>query len=646
MKQLTPCLLALLLAAAPGPAWAAAAPYTSSAAPATHLYEQALKHCAQKDLKAATQCLKQALKQDARFVEAYLQLAKIRQKQDDFAGALKLLRRAQRHLPRGQYAALRYELAYLYYRSGAYARAHKVLKKLPPLRSLAPPLHARVARLQQDVAFALTQIKNPASLHPQRLPAPLNQFASQYFPVLTVDQQTLFFTARTAQGHGREDLYVSHKDQDGHWTAPQPLQNINTEHNEGTCAISADGQMLVFTACLRQDNYGMCDLYVTYRKGGEWTTPKNLGPRINSTSWESQPSLSADGKTLYFVSERKGNHGKRDIWKTTLQDDGEWTEPVNLGAPINLSGREVSPCLHPNGQTLFFASDRCPSLGGFDIYYSNYVDGQWTEPVNLGYPVNKHKDQAALFVTADGKKAYYADGSQRGAAYDSSHLYEFDFPPHLLQFPRSHYVKLQVVDAQTDAPIAAQIEVRDLATNTQQTKLQAAADTGEATIVVNEGKEYGLFVSQEGYLFQSLHLDHKQYDDKQAATTAVPQTVRLKPIEAPHPPQVLTNVFFGFDQCTLDMRSAAELDRLIQLLRSHPTLRIAIAGHTDQSGTQAYNQRLSVQRAKAIYDYLVAAGIHQQRLTYQGYGATQPIAPEDTAAGRQRNRRVSFRIIQ
>ncbi|MEL6152640.1 MAG: OmpA family protein, partial [Bacteroidota bacterium] len=590
----------------------------------------------------AKQHFKKALNVDKKFVEAYLQLAKIQQKKSDYKGAIKLLRRAHRYLPEGKdYASLHYELAFLYYRSGAYPQAHKALRHLA-LSNLSPTLHPQVKRLQKDVAFALEQIKSTVTLFPKKLPPPLNQFASQYFPVLTVDQKTLFFTA-CVKDNDRENIYVSHQDEAGNWSTPQPLQGtVTTQHHEGTCAISADGKMLVFTACARADNYGTCDLYVTYRQGDAWTRPKNLGAHINSPGWESQPSLSADGKTLYFVSERAGNHGKRDIWKSILQEDGEWATPTNLGPPINLDGCELSPFIHPNGCTLFFASDRCPSLGGFDIYYSNWVDGAWTTPVNLGYPINKHKDQASLFITADGKKGYYADGNQGDLAYRGSHLYEFDFPPGLVQFPISDFIKLHITDAKTGQPIDAQVVAYDLATKQPVATRQATADTGEVTLVLNKGAAYGIFVKREGYLFDSIHVDYTLRGQSAALNF---KKVCLKPIRVAQS-QILKNIFFRFGEHQIDTRSTTELDRLVEFLQTHVALHIEIEGHTDHIGTAAYNQQLSIARARAVYDYLVAAGIDKGRLSYQGYGKRHPISLEDTAAGQQLNRRVAFRIVQ
>ncbi|HAN49914.1 MAG TPA: hypothetical protein DCQ08_02765 [Amoebophilaceae bacterium] len=616
--------------------------YTSRSTKAIQLYEQAIIHHARQEYREATQYFKQALKKDKRFVEPYLQLAKIQQQIDDFAEAINLLRQAQHYLPKDKYYSLHHEIALLYYRSGAYQKAQEVLTQLPDPSVLPAALQLQVEYLKRDVAFSLEQIKMPVVFKPRLLPAPLNQFSSQYFPVLTVDQKTLFFTARSSQTHGKENIYISHKDGTDNWSPPQPLTGkINTEYNEGTCTIAADGKMLVFTACSRPGNHGICDLYAIYKKGDQWTTPRNLGPHINSKGWESQPSLSADGKTLYFVSDREGNYGKKDIWKSTLQNDGEWSKPVNLGPPINSKGREISPFIHPNGQTLFFASDRCPSLGGLDIYYSNWVNDQWTTPANLGYPINKHKDQASLFITADGQKGYYADGNQKGTDYYSSHLYEFDFPKDLIQCPKSDFIKLQVANAKTGQAMGVQVAVYDLEAGTEQACLPVTQEDGELMVVVNEGKEYGIFLNKEGYLFESIYIDYKNHDKP---IISAPEKVLLKPIEVDQT-QVLKNIFFDFDQYMLEPRSSTELNRLVEFLQEHPALRIEIEGHTDQIGTADYNYELSTKGAQAIYDYLIASGIDAQKLTYQGYGKSRPIASQDSSSSRQLNRRVAFKII-
>ena len=526
--------------------------YTTQSSKAIQLYQQAVIDYAQNEYKSAIQLLEQAIQKDKKFIEAYLQLATIQQQRDNFEQAIKLLHQAHAYLRKEKYGHLCYDLAALYYRSGAYQKAQEVLDTCPAIPTLPAALRAKLERLQKDVSFSLEKIKSPVAFNPKLLPAPLNQFSAQYFPVLTVDQKTLFFTARSDQTQGKENIYVSHKDPTGQWTVPQPLTGkINTQHNEGTCTISADGKMLVFTACCCKENLGICDLYVVHKKEGAWTSPENLGPNINTTGWESQPSLSADGQLLYFVSDRAENYGKKDIWKSTLQQDGTWSKAVNLGPVINREGCEVSPFIHPNGQTLFFSSDRCPSLGGLDIYYSHFVEDEWTTPVNLGYPINGHKDQTSLFITADGKKAYYADGNHKGANYYKSHLYEFDFPANLMRLPKSEFIKIQVSDEKTGKMLAAQVALYDVATGTQQSSRHVSPEDGELVVVVNEGKAYNIFIKKEGYLFESIHVDYKHH----AQPVVTPNNqVLLKPIEVDQW-KVLNHVFFDFDQATLDERA-------------------------------------------------------------------------------------------
>ena len=548
----SPLLLFLISCLAlTAPAKAAPEAYTSTSKKAIQLYNEAARHYIRKEYEEAMHLLEQAIKKDKRFVEAYLQLATIYQQLDDSVSTTQLLDQAYSYLPADKYKHLHYDIAHLYYRSGVYSKAQAVLQAFSPTEATSTLLLSKVNTLQEDLRFALEKIQHPIAFKPRRLLAPLNQFVSQYFPVLTADQQSLLFTARTGYAtQCRENLYISHKDQDGNWSTPQFISNqINaTESNEGTCTISADKKTLVFTSCSREGNYGTCDLYVSYQKGGEWSAPQNLGPSINSEGWESQPSLSADGKTLYFVSERKGNYAKKDIWQSTLQENGQWSKAVNLGPIINSQGQKISPFIHPNGQTLFFASDRSPSMGGFDIYYTNLIDGQWTEPVNLGYPINNHKDQVSLFITADGKKAYYADGKQKGTNYYSSYLYEFDMPASLVPMPRSDFVKIKVLDAKTKKPLSAQVEVYDMALDTCQAIVQVDESDGETVVVVNEGKEYTIYINKDGHLFESMHVDYKHQD---RAVTSCAGEVFLKPIEIEQS-KILQNIYFGFDEYTLE----------------------------------------------------------------------------------------------
>jgi len=613
---------------------------------AWQLYQEANKYYETNAYPQAIELLQQALSKDKSFITAYLQLAVIYQQLDDASNSQKYLDQAYNYLPTTQCETLYYDIAYAYYRLGLYSKAHTVLQAMPPTDKdkLQDSLLAKITHLKSHLEFALEKIQHPIAFNPRKLPLPLNQFIAQYFPVLTIDQASLLFTACTDHDNPyHENLYISHKDAQGHWSTPVSIADqINSPiSNEGTCTIAADKKTLVFTSCARKGNYGMCDLYISYQQGGVWSVPQNLGPHINGPGWQSQPALSADGKTLYFVAERPGNYGKKDIWTSNLTDNGQWSKAIHLEAPINSPFQEIAPFIHPNGKTLFFASDRVPSMGGFDIYYANYIEGKWSEPVNLGYPINNHQDQVSLFITADGRKAYYAGGKHQGSHYYNSYLYEFDIPQGLLAIPASEVIRIRVLDEQTKQPLPAHITVHEWPVDNVQQSLVVDQADGETMVVIHEGKEYSIYIQQAGYVFESIQVNYKEGKKELISPQ---QEVLLKPI-AIGQTKILQNVYFKFDEYTLEERSIIELNCLVAFLQGNPTLTIKLAGHTDHLGTANYNNNLSTKRSKAIYDYLVTAGIPTNKLTYQGYGASQPCLPNDSPRHRQLNRRVAFEIM-
>ena len=347
----------------------------------------------------------------------------------------------------------------------------------------------------------------PLDFKPIPLNKKVNSLQLQYFPVLTADQQTLIYTARSVNDVTKSDenLYVSEK-KNGDWDFPTSISNkINTANNEGTCSISADGRTMVFTCCQGRQGYGSCDLFVTVKKGNEWSEPENMGPKINTMAWESQPSLSADGRTIFFVSDRSGGLGKRDIWKSVKDDEGYWTAPVNLGKSVNTSFDDLSPFIHVNGQTLYFSSAGHLGLGGFDLFSAELEDDKWVNVKNLGYPVNDYKDQVSLFVTSDGKKAYYSYEEMRGRQRMNSLLYEFDMPDELEIKYKSDFLKGIVYDAKTKEKLEAKIELFDVKTNKLQAIMNSDPKTGEYLTVLTQGSEYALYVNKAGYLFKSLY---------------------------------------------------------------------------------------------------------------------------------------------
>ncbi len=623
-----------------------ASSYTSKSKKAIKYYEDAFSFFLRRQYGQALELLEYCLKKDPAFSEAHLQAAKIYEALSEPARAAyhyKKVVKQQKRNPR--FVEAPYQLAQIYFQQGNYNDAREQASSAIETPQAAPVIREEARSLLANIDFAEEAIQHPVDFQPQRVEGELHQFPLQYFPVLTVNQQTMIFTGRRGiTPQYDEDIYVSEKDQQGNWQAPELLsENINTMRNEGTCAVSADGRTLIFTACEGRKGYGSCDLFVSYKKGNIWSVPKNLGVEVNSSAWESQPTLSADGNTLYFVSDRKGGLGKMDIYRTQRQPQGEWTKAQNVGKSINTPRDEVSPFIHVNGQTLYFASNGRPGFGGYDLYVTEETNGQWGEPKNLGYPINTYEDQASLFITADGQDAYYSNEEKRQGQYVRSEIYTFAIPAEIQVQKRSNYVFGKVYHALTKEPLGASVELVDLR---QQQPLSAVTSdpvNGEYLMVLTEGSEYALYVNKENFLFKSLAFNYLT-----PAETYVQDPIEidiyLDPVEKGRE-TVLNNVFFDTDKYSIKEKSEPELNKIAAFLQENSTISVSINGHSDNVGSDSYNQTLSTQRAKAVYDYLVEAGVPAERLAFRGYGADEPIADNDTAEGRQKNRRIAFEIL-
>ena len=465
----------------------------------------------------------------------------------------------------------------------------------------------------------------------------------QYFPVVTADQQELIFTRRLGGGPNEdEDLVISRKNQRGAWTEPQSISgNINSDLNEGTCAISADGRKLIFTSCVGRDTYGSCDLFESNRIGDQWSRPTNLGLGVNSVEWESQPSLSADGRTLYFVSDRRGGMGRRDIWTSTLNQKGEWTKARNVGKAINTVNDEISPFIHVNNRILYFASNGLTGFGGYDLFFTERDTSSWSEPVNMGSPINNHEDQFSLFITADGQKGYYSHEEDRDGGYSVSFLYEILIPDAQQIRFKSNYVKGIVRDKETHEPLFATIELINLQEKEVESLIESDSVTGEYLIVLTQGSEYALYVNRRDYLFQSLNFNYVEMKNLEPIVLNVDLEKVHEGTRA-----VLENLFFDVDKYDLKEKSVTELQKMIKFLQDNPALKIEISGHTDNSGSADYNKQLSEKRARSVYDYLVKNGISPTRLVPKGYGSAMPTAENSTEEGRERNRRIEFKILK
>lgn len=614
---------------------------------AQELYAQSIRLFSERKAGEAIPYMEQAVKLDPAYADAYIKLGQLYEFTKRFEPAMAAYRDAVRLQPDSPASGAAYQaLANTLMRLGRYSEALPYLEKyqtmVPPKSALA----ARLGRLIDNARFGQEAVLHPQPVEPRPLSPVLNTTLSQYFPVLTADEQTLVFTALKPEGD--EDLMTATFNGES-WTPPTSLATgINTPDNEGTASLSADGRMLVFTVCQGRKGYGSCDLYVSRKTGSDWSAPENLGPAVNTHYYESQPSLSADGRRLYFVSDRPGGKGRRDIWRADLGTDGSWQEPVNVGEPINTPANEASPFIHANGQSLFFASEGHVGMGGYDLFVADSLSGagaatHWSTPANLGYPINTSEDQASLFVGASGRRAYYSFEEQKDGVSQKSRLYTFELPDRLRERVKPvSLLKGVVADARTGKPLAATVELIDLKTNQLVSRVQADAQSGAYTAVLPSGGEYALYVAVPGYLFKSLSFDFSQKTKGEGLSLRVP----LEPaVSGTAARETLSNLFFDTGRYDLAAKSRTELDRLVAFLRANPTTRIEISGHTDDRGDAAANQLLSQKRAQAVVSYLTQAGIDAGRMKALGFGKTRPLVPNTTDENRQLNRRIEWRLL-
>lgn len=462
-----------------------------------------------------------------------------------------------------------------------------------------------------------------------------NSVFSDFAPYVSASGKELYYSSNRQDE--QEDFYIS-EFRDNRWHTPVSLGSpINTTANEGSMAISADGNTIIFTACGRKDSYGSCDLYISERVVDGWSEPRNLGNNVNSKGWDGHPSISADGNCLYYSSNRYGGFGNRDIWFSAKKERG-WDKAKNIGYPINNARDQASPFIHPDGKTIYFSSAGHGGLGLLDVFKSE-VDssGKWSEPLNLGPPVNTPGSDYFFSVPAKGDLIYFSSDRQGG--YGGFDIY---------RLPLSDALRPKVVatlsgsvrDKDTKMPLFAEITVERIATGEVLATPKTNPETGEFFIVLPAGETYGISVTADGYAFSSERYDipvEEGYQelkmDFMLSRLVVGESFEIR------------NIFFDFNSDSLRPESEPELKRAVKLLLDNPKLRIEIQGYADAIGSDEYNLLLSERRAFIVLKYLVDHGIETKRLRAEGYGESMPVADNVSEEGRQLNRRTEFHII-
>jgi outer membrane protein OmpA-like peptidoglycan-associated protein len=496
-----------------------------------------------------------------------------------------------------------------------------------------------------------------------------------YSPIISADGNTLIFTSnrsedeRAIKAHTNyEDIYITRKNGQA-WDEPKHISsNINQKYNDAAASLSPDGKTLFLYW-----EEGAGDIYISQFDGNDWSSPKPLNKNINTSMfWETSASVSADGKKLYFASNRPGGFGELDLYVSELDSRGEWGKAVNMGPVINTPENEDAPFIHADGKTLYFSSDGHPNLGNSDIFVSVSIAGNWQKPENLGWPINTWEYDGFFTVSADKKKGYYSTMKEGGQGDTDIYSITFlepkykpkpkpvvvaekpkevkpvstDFIDPTIQASRDKGVvtilKGKVIDETTASPLAATITLVDNETKKVLTRISTNPTTGDFELIIPHGGNYGVATEKQGYLFNSINFNLPKFAEFQEIDTHIIM-VRAEVGSK----VILKNIFFDVGKSDLKNESIAEIEKIQELLVANPDLKVQINGHTDNTGNAASNKALSLKRATAVVDFLVGKGTNSSRLSAKGYGSERPIVSnDDETGGRELNRRTEIEIIQ
>lgn len=582
------------------------------------------------------------------------------------------------YLGRAYHYNHRFEDAIAYYK--------KYDSKLDRSDDLDKQRHLEILRYLQNCESGQAILADSILLRIQNIGPVINSRYPDYVPVVSSDESMILFTSRRNTTTGGktgpdglyyEDVYLSTKT-NGNWEKVSQLSKpINTRDHDACIGLSPDGKTLY----LYKDTNGG-DIYISQIEDDnvkKWGKPEKLEGDVNSEYWEGSASVSADGQYLYISSDREGGYGGSDIYRAQLQSDGTWGKVTNLGPDINTPYDEDAPQIHADGKTMFFSSRGHSSIGGYDIFSSVLSDNsRWSEPRNIGYPVNTANDDIYFSLTADGSKGYFT--SYRHDTYGEKDIYIMYRP---LASPTLFLFKGKVVNKDTQDPVAAQITLINKATNESDTIVTSDVLSGRYAFNMEFDQDYELKVESDGFLFRTdsfnvpYQADIFEYimelavDDQKMYVIELDDTTQtvvnekgdlfgdtpladgerdnrevteadLERAKAGRA-IILRNVHFDFNKSTLKRESIKTLNQVYDFLAENGSLYFEIGGHTDAIGSMQYNQRLSERRAQAVYKYLTTKGIADDHLSPKGYGETKPVATNQNPEGRRLNRRAEMK---
>ena len=494
---------------------------------------------------------------------------------------------------------------------------------------------------QQQSIQDLISICNFAKLHPAdpfievtNVGDSINSSNAEYFPTITVQDSLFVFMRRDS--YKREDFLYSTISNNGFSLAKPLSDSLNFADKKGAPSLSSNLNTLYYAAEYNEMGFGRYDIYMVQKKDTGWSFPINLGRNINSDFWESAPSISPDGQALFFSSNIPGGYGGIDIYVAYKNKYGDWGKAYNMGPNINTKGDDQTPFIHADNSTLYFSSNGWPGYGGTDIFVSyKRVDGKWSKPTNLGYPINTFNDEGSIAVASNGKEGYIA--SDRADSRGGLDIYKVVLPKNA-QANKTFYFKGIITDAKTNKAIPGLVRLADPKDSTRFMLINVDS-SGLFVLSIPQFDSLGIQVNSPQHEYASMLLSK----DSLNQMTGTTQYFNLSPIQNKFTKD-FKNVFFEINAAQLKVSSNIELDALVNYLASSPNATILIEGHTDNTGSELANINLSEKRANAIAQYLIFKGIDKNRIASKGYGSSKPIADNNTVNGRAQNRRSSFTI--
>ncbi|MFC1729740.1 OmpA family protein [candidate division KSB1 bacterium] len=626
--------------------------YQSESKKVLNLYDQAIEHYRHKRFIDANGLLKQVIKIEPEFVDPYYVLAmiNIERKKYNVLAAEKYLIKVIELCPLYDIDAY-YWLGSIYYGAEKWDLASRYLKEYLKDVSLIDD-DGRLVEAKNMLKYAEFNrdfFSNPVPFNP-RIVDGISTSADEYLVIISPDGELALYTRGMKVGPNKNELiqkerykemFCSSQKLNDKFDKGGPLDYpFNQFENEGGATISIDNKTLYYSVAKYESGYLNTDIYYTENLDGYWSDIESIGDEVNlSNAWDTQPTITSDGKTLYFVSDRPGGYGGYDIWMTKKGENGSWSKPKNMGPTINTSKNEKSPFIHSDNQTLYFASDGWIGLGGYDIFFIRLnQEKPWSKPMNIGYPINTKDDESSFFVSTNGHFGYFASNKLNemgGWDLFSFDLYEDARPEQVL------FLKGILKDEKTDQPIKdARIELKNVKTK-RITEIPVDTVTGEYVAVSLFKNDLIMTVKKQGYAFESHYFAQEDTVNEEP----VELEIEIKEIVVGESYK-LNDIHFPTNSYELSSTSKTIIDGFIEFLSENPIVEVSIEGHTDNVGSKETNQVLSENRANAVYTYLIENGINKNRLRYQGFGEDKPVASNDTFKGRALNRRTVFVILK